>query len=128
MPFMFIVDNKGGVKEVESMTKNLYLVIRPQEHPEQTFKNDFNKDNLPVQIHTTIEIGEECKKAKANDETVFIHRTSIKGFPRRIICSVKIADVTELNRKTALVKFSGHKALNKTPPKKLQPGASFYYA
>jgi hypothetical protein len=110
------------------MARDLYLVIRPKQHPRPTFKNDFDEQGLPTQIRTTIEIGEACKNAMDNDEKVFIHRTGMEGLHRLVICSVKIADVRKINRTTALVQFSEHVKLSRTPPKRLPEGTSFYYA
>ena len=48
-------------------TSNLYLVVRPRQNPEQTFRNEWLDDDRLESIETSIEIGEQCKEAMTTD-------------------------------------------------------------
>jgi hypothetical protein len=73
---------------------SLYLILRPEQNPDQTFRNKWHDDNRPAWISTTVDIGELCEQVMAKGERLFIHRSGVTGgAKRRISCSAKVMNV-----------------------------------
>ena len=74
----------------------LYLVVRHPQNPRQTFENRWQDNELLTSIQTTLEIGNRCREAMAQNQWVYIHRCGYNGYEPMICCAVHVAAVEEI--------------------------------
>lgn len=98
----------------------LYLVVRHPLAP-QAFQNVWENELL-MSIQTTLEIGNLCSEAMAENHWVYIHRCGhccgYEDYPPVICCSVHVANVAEIGGRI-IVEFRDQTPLNiqpRTPP------------
>ena len=105
----------------------LYLVVRHRQNPHQKFENRWQDDELLTSIQTTLEIGNLCITAKAQNQWVYIHRCGYNGYEPMICCSVHVADVEEIGG-WIIVEFRDQTRLRNSSPPKPPPdeGDNFY--
>lgn len=107
---------------------HLYLIIHPEQHPDQPFTNKWHDDNRPAWIYTTVDIAELCEEGMEKGERLFIHRSGVSGGDnRRISCSAKVMDVGKPRQGRVRVEFGDYEVMNCKPPRKAVPGMSFYH-
>ncbi len=105
----------------------LYLVVRHQKAPQQTFHNIWMDDELLTSIQTTLEVGELCRQEMNLNHVVYIHRCGYLDYPPVICCSVHITDVEEIGG-WIIVKFGNQTPLDFTPPVPPVQGQNNYFA
>jgi predicted DNA-binding transcriptional regulator YafY len=114
--------------------KFLHIIVRPKEiiSKSQPVKWD-SKGKKLISIISNSDVYEECKKAKANNKAVYIHRTSFedekKEIPEKICGSACIDKIKDLGDGKYEISFSNFELLNNDPVynyKRLKKG-NFYY-
>lgn len=87
--------------------------------------NNVDDDRLEA-IQTTAEIGNLCSEAKKTSSRVFVHRCAWGGNPATICCSVTVAKVDKIDKRTRIVTFAEPELLGTQPPISPSPGTNFY--
>ena len=106
----------------------LYIVVHHQQDSHKPWQNNWIDDEQLETIQTTAEIGRMCEQAQRRGERVFVHRCAWGSFAPVVCCSVQVAQVASIDRRTSLVTFSEPMVLNLAPPFSPLLGQNFYEA
>jgi hypothetical protein len=109
-------------------TPNLYLVVRPRQNPDQTFRNIWLDDDRLQSIETTIEIGEHCKEAMTTDKRVYVHRCGFETSAPCISCSALVVESSQITQSLYFVKFANHSLIGAVPSFSPSQGTNHYFA
>ena len=110
------------------MKADLYLVVRPRQNPDQTFKNVWLNDDRLDSIETTLELGETCRISMKNGDRIYMHRCRFDNFPPCITCSALVVESLQIGQSLYLVRFAEHKLIGEAPKVSPPQGTNYYFA
>jgi len=106
-----------------------YIVVHHQDDPDPTkWANDWGDDGLLRTITTPRSVADRCALARDRGERIFVHRCAWGGIPANICSSVQVAEISDIDRATALVRFSSAKPIGAEPFVAPQQGQNWYEA
>ena len=106
----------------------LYIVVHHRRDPHQPWQNDWLDDSRLQAITTTAEIGRLCEQAQQRNEAVFVHRCAWGGITPTLCCSVQVAQIEHIDRRTDLVAFTNAMPISTDPLMSPTRGQNFYIA
>jgi hypothetical protein len=108
--------------------KNLFLVLRPEQNPHQTYFNKWLDGGRIESITTTVEIANLCHEEKRKNKTILIHRCGCENLSPVICCSASVIQIDQIDANLCRVIFGEQQSLDLQPPIPPLPGQSFYFA
>ncbi|MBA3767914.1 MAG: hypothetical protein H0W99_13210 [Acidobacteria bacterium] len=105
-----------------------YIVVHHSSDPNQLWANEWEAQTLLRTITTPKNIGVMLAEAKANGERIFVHRCAWNTFPAEICCSALVSEVHDLDKTTALIRFTDVRPVGTPPPVTPHAGQSSYDA
>lgn len=105
-----------------------YVVVRHPSDPNQLWANEWSDQTLLVTITTPKTVAIRLSEARANGERVFVHRCAWGTYPAEICCSALVSEIHDLDKTTALVRFTDVRPLGTTPVITAHAGQNSYEA
>jgi hypothetical protein len=105
-----------------------YIVVHHPSDPNRLWANDWEAQILLCSITTPKTVAVRLSEAQARGERIFVHRCAWGTFPAEICCSALVSEVHDLDKTTALVKFTDVQAVSAPPPTTPRLGQSSYDA
>ena len=106
-----------------------YIVVHHPDDPDPTkWANEWDGGGLLRTITTPRSVANRCRLARDRRERIFVHRCAWGGINATIRRSVEVSDVNDIDRSTALVRFSDPKLLDAEPSVFPQQGQNSYDA
>ena len=106
-----------------------YIVVHHPHDPDPTkWANEWSGDEMLRTITTPPGVANRCTLARSRGERIFVHRCGWGGFPATIRCSVKVSGIDNIDKATALVRFSHQEPVGKVPMVSPQQGTNCYEA
>jgi YD repeat-containing protein len=106
-----------------------YIVVHHPDDPDPTkWANDWDDDGLLRAITTPRGVANRCVLARDRIERIFVHRCAWGGAPAVIRCSVEVSEINDIDKTSALVRFSSAKLVGAEPSVLPQQGQNSYDA
>ena len=106
-----------------------YIVVHHPDDPSPTrWANDWDDEGLLRAITTPRVVAARCSLARDQGERLFVHRCAWGGVPPIICCSVQVSEIQNIDRDTALVRFSEAKCVDAEPLMPAHQGQNSYDA
>lgn len=83
-----------------------YIVVHHPSDPNQPWANEWDTQVLLHAITTPKKVAKRLAEARESHERIFVHRCAWGTFPAVICCSGVVAEVHDIDKSTALVRFS----------------------
>jgi hypothetical protein len=106
-----------------------YIVVHHPADPDPTkWANDWDDEGLLRTITTPRAVADRCMLARNRGERIFVHRCAWGGILPTIRCSVQVSEIHDIDKATALMRFSGAKRVDAVPFVVPQQGQNWYDA
>jgi hypothetical protein len=106
----------------------VHLVVHHRNDPHQPWVNSWLDDEKLEAIQTTTDIGRMCRDLLKERISVRVHRCAWNDNPPIVCCKALVADASEIDRATWLVRFTGQETLIEQPASVIGRGINYYLA
>jgi hypothetical protein len=103
-----------------------YIIVHHPSDPNRLWANEWHDQVLLRSITTPKTVAARLAEAQASGKRIFVHRCAWGDFAAEICCSGLVAEVHDLDKTTAFVRFADVQWLGASPPVAPHVGQSSY--
>lgn len=103
-----------------------YIVVRHPSDPNQLWANEWHDQMLLLAITTPKPVAAQFSEARANGERIFVHRCAWGTCQAEICYSAIVSEIHDLDKTTALIRFTDVNPVGTTPSITAHAGQNSY--